>query len=168
MKRVIHPILGGNRSWRAVLSVSLAGASLIAGRGLGGSGGTATLVVPPAYENVDAVNGSSWMQLQMRLQQAYGAPQFPGYPIVIREIRWRPSARYGQAFSATISNFQVNLSTTGRTPTGLSSVLANNVGPDDAVVFQGALSLSSAFSGPAGGIGRPARRKGKTNSQMIS
>jgi hypothetical protein len=111
--------------------------------------GTATLVLPPAYENVDAANGSSWLQLQIRLQQAYGAAQFPGHPIVIREIRWRPSARYGQAFSATISNFQVNLSTTRRAPTGLSSVLASNVGPDDTVVFQGALSLSSAFSGPA-------------------
>jgi hypothetical protein len=87
----------------------------------------------------------------IRLQEVYGASLFPAQPIMIREIRLRPSAVYGRAFSATISNLQINLSTTARQPDGLSVSFADNVGANDTVVFHGAIALSSAFVGPASG-----------------
>jgi hypothetical protein len=44
------------------------------------------------------------------------------------------------------------LSTTSANPNALSTTFANNIGADDTVVFgAGALALSSAFTGPAGG-----------------
>jgi hypothetical protein len=50
-----------------------------------------------------------------------------------------------------VSNIQINLSTTARVPEGLSSTFADNVGVDDKVVFNGSLSVTSVFSGPASG-----------------
>ena len=48
-------------------------------------------------------------------------------------------------------NIRINLSTTSQVPDGLSNTFAENVGADDTVVFNGALPLSSAVTGPDGG-----------------
>jgi hypothetical protein len=53
----------------------------------------------------------------------------------ILEIRFRLNAPCFEAAFATISNLQVNLSTTSKSPDTLSPVFAENPGSDDTVVF---------------------------------
>lgn len=110
-----------------------------------------SLAVPAVFANVEAGGGTSVLRDAIRLQEVYGAGQFPTNPIVIRQIRWRPSAIFGSAFTGTISNLQINLSTTVRQPDGLSATFAQNVGTNDTVVFSGPVTMTSAFAGPAGG-----------------
>ena len=90
-----------------------------------------------------------------RYQQVYLASQFSALgPTggLITQIAFRPDASFGAAFSSTLPNVQLNLSTTGVTPSTLSSTFAANVGANDTIVFgPGPLSLSSSFTGPAGG-----------------
>lgn len=90
----------------------------------------------------------------MRYQQVYTASQFgtiAGGGGMITAIAFRPDAVYGYAFTHTIANIQVDLSTTAAGPGNLSLTFANNVGANDTTVFNGSLTLSSAFTGPAGG-----------------
>jgi hypothetical protein len=86
-----------------------------------------------------------------RYQQAYGAAGFGSDSQFIDAILFRPDATVGFAFSSTLPNVQIDLSTTTAAVDGLSSTFASNVGANNTTVFSGALSLSSAFSGPAGG-----------------
>jgi hypothetical protein len=89
-----------------------------------------------------------------RYQQVYAASEFSALsgPSFIAQILFRPDALEGGAFSSTLPNVQVNLSTTTKAPDGLSTTFASNIGADDTIVFgAGPLSLSSAFTGPAGG-----------------
>src|SRR6266567_4762357 len=85
-----------------------------------------------------------------RYQQVYSASQF-GSGGLITQISFRPDGPGGGGFSFTISNIRIDLSTTSQAPDGLSTTFANNVGADDTTVFSGPLSLSSSFTGPAGG-----------------
>jgi len=86
-----------------------------------------------------------------RYQQVYGSADFSA-AILITGISFRPDATTGGAFSTTLSDIQINMSTTSRAVDGLSSTFATNVGANDTVVYaRGSLSLSSAFTGPAGG-----------------
>jgi hypothetical protein len=87
-----------------------------------------------------------------RYQQVYGSSAFGDSSILITGIDFRPDAAFGSAFSNTIPSIQIDLSTTPSAVDALSLTFANNVGADDVTVFpDGALSLSSADSGPAGG-----------------
>jgi hypothetical protein len=86
-----------------------------------------------------------------RYQQVFLATDFvpPSRQELITQILFRPDAILGDAFSSIIPDIQINLSTTRAAPDHLSTTFANNVGNDDAVVFnRGALSLSSADIGP--------------------
>ncbi len=112
-----------------------------------------TMVAPGNMATSDATLGSGVLRASSyRSQSVYGASHFPpGIALIITELRYRPDRFYGAAFSTTIANLQVNLSTTARDPDGLSPTFANNPGFDDTVVFSGALACSSAFTGPANG-----------------
>ena len=85
----------------------------------------------------------------MRYQQLYDASQFSNFSSggFITQIIFRPDAFAGGAFAATLPDMQINLSTTSVPDDGLSLVFANNIGPDDTVVFSGPLPLSSDFTG---------------------
>jgi hypothetical protein len=101
--------------------------------------------------NIGATGGAGDSQ---RHQQVYGASDFAstGGVVSITQIAFRPDAFVGRAFSLTLTDIQINLSTIMLGPDGLSLVFANNLGPDDTIVFaRGPLSLSSDFTGPAGG-----------------
>ena len=80
-----------------------------------------------------------------RYQQVYAATDFAilGGPAVITQILFRPDAFTGSAFSSTLPNVQIDLSTTTVAPDAMSLVFADNVGPNDTVVFFGSLPLSS-------------------------
>jgi len=110
-----------------------------------------TIVVPPGQQTVEGGGGSSVLNNSIRLQEMYDATLFPSVPITISEIRFRPSAPYGAAFSATISNITIRLSTTPVAVAAIGLTFAENVGTNETVVFGGALPLSSAFTGPSGG-----------------
>jgi hypothetical protein len=88
-----------------------------------------------------------------RFQQVFSASEFASLPRPqrITQIAFRPDAHTGNAFSSTIADIQINLSTTGASPDGLSWTFSDNVGPDDTIVFEGSLSLSSADRGPREG-----------------
>src|SRR6185503_15465857 len=87
----------------------------------------------------------------IRLQEIYAASTLPPGPILISGMKLRPSAVAGFAFTSTIENIQINLSTTRIGPAALSAQFAANIGTNDTIVFAGALSLSSQFTGPAFG-----------------
>jgi hypothetical protein len=120
--------------------------------GGGGNGGQDSAVIPPAYTSIDSGGASSVLQSDIRLQNVYSSTVFPaGKVLMIRELRYRPSAIFGNAFSATIADLQINLSTTQAAVDGLSATFADNVGTNDTVVFNGSVDVSSAFTGPSGG-----------------
>ena len=112
-----------------------------------------TLVAPNNLAAADYPFGAGTLAAaNYRSQQVYGAQHFPpGIALIITELRFRPDYQHGKAFSTTITNIQVRLSTTAKNPDGLSSTFASNVGADEVVVFSGALSMSSQFIGPPTG-----------------
>jgi len=114
------------------------------------------IVVPNGLESVEG-NGNNGFPFNIanfgvasqRYQQVYGAPDFaalPG-PVLITELIFRPDGGLGRPFNQTLTDVQINLSTTSVEPDNLSATFADNVGTDDTIVFDGALSLSSADSG---------------------
>src|SRR5262249_22141305 len=72
-----------------------------------------------------------------RYQQVYAASQFAslGGPELITQLTFRPDGFVGSAFSSTIANIQIDLSTTTASVNGLSMTFANNVGANNTVVF---------------------------------
>ncbi|HMB95741.1 MAG TPA: hypothetical protein VKK61_06850 [Tepidisphaeraceae bacterium] len=88
-----------------------------------------------------------------RYQQAYNASSFAAIttPELITQLIFRPDSLAGGAFDSTISNIQIDLSTTTKSANSLDATFANNVGLDDTVVFNGSLHLSSTFTGPVNG-----------------
>src|SRR5690242_14491083 len=85
-----------------------------------------TLVVPNSMATSDATFGSGNLRASnWRSQTVYGSSQFPpGIALIITELRYRPDRTFGSAFSTTIASFQVNLSTTTRSPEALSTAFA--------------------------------------------
>jgi hypothetical protein len=83
-------------------------------------------------------------------QQVYAASQFTA-PINIGAILFRPDGPYGYAFSATNPDISISLSTTSKAVGGLSNTFANNIGPDNLLVYNGSLTLSSLSTGPVNG-----------------
>jgi hypothetical protein len=90
----------------------------------------------------------------IRYQQVFDHTQFATYAAggeYITQIAFRVHSP-GIAFAATISSFQVNLSTTTKAPDALSSTFAANVGADDTVVFPAAsVQFSTSVAGPIDG-----------------
>jgi hypothetical protein len=115
----------------------------------------ATVVVPNDLERTEG-NRENGLPFNLglfsvgsaRYQQVYAASAFPPSPIRITRIAFRPDAGGGRSFSSELPNVQLNLSTTARSVDDLSLEFAANLGADDAVVFSGALQLSSAFARP--------------------
>jgi hypothetical protein len=114
---------------------------------------TAALVLPEGYDGVEAPGWSGDLASVIRVQNVYGSNLFPANPIPITELRFRRDGNVAPFTNVTISNLQINLSTTHAQPDGLSPVFAQNPGTNDTVVFQGAVTVSSptatSTSGPA-------------------
>ena len=113
------------------------------------------IVVPNSLSSAEGNEASQFLtgdgrSASVRYQQVFAASQFGGAG-TIGEIAFRPDAVFGTAFSATLSNVRIGLSTTSRTPDGLSATFSQNVGSDEAVVFSGNLTLTSSdLPGPGG------------------
>jgi hypothetical protein len=115
-----------------------------------------TVVVPNSLGAAEGNLSNVWpfsSGSPMRYQQVFGSSEFSAFsgPENITGVAFRPDGVHAGAFSYTISNIQINLSTSSAAPDALSSSFAANVGANDTVVFSGSLSLSSAFTGPVGG-----------------
>lgn len=113
-----------------------------------------TVVVPAGLAAREGTGSSGILNAAAREQTVYAATNFPAGQIVIQQLMFRPNVSDylpGAPFSATISNLQVTLSTTQKSPGGLSATFSDNAGPDATVVVNGAVNLSSAFTGPATG-----------------
>lgn len=121
-----------------------------------GAAQAATLVVPNSLSATEGNFTDTLIPAPFRYQQVYKNSDFTSLsgsqPLKITQIAFRPDAKVGSAFSFTLSDIQLDLSTTKAEPDNLSTTFANNVGADDTVVVnRGPLSLSSAYTGPAAG-----------------
>jgi hypothetical protein len=150
------PSVPSNRNFRVIPRRLLAGLTVLAGCALA-HGSTVSIVAPNGLTgtegNIDNTYPFSVAET-MRYQQVYAASQFGAIAAgggMITGIAFRPDAVYGNAFTHTIANIGIDLSMTTAGPGGLSLTFANNVGANDTTVFNGSLTLSSAFTGPAGG-----------------
>jgi len=110
------------------------------------------LIVPVNAANSLAALGSGQLKAaNYRIQEVYGAPNFAvADALYITELRYRPDSTYGSNFSTIIGNIEIRLSTTTREPDGLSQFYAQNPGPDETLVYSGALAISSQCTGPPG------------------
>ena len=112
------------------------------------------LVVPNKWSTAqgDAGNLLPVFSAQpIRYQQVFDTSQFsrlnPGGGLINR-MAFRGHGP-GVPFTGTVAQLQVNLSTTSKTPDGLSSTFAENVGSDDTQVFSGSLPTAVTFTGDA-------------------
>lgn len=138
------------------LSVAAGAAALLAFGTMGAVHGAA--IVPGNLENIEGntnmgypFNISYFGLSSSRYQQVFAAREFSSLsePFLITQILFRPDTAMGKPFSSTLPNIQINLSTTTKAPDALSTIFAQNIGADERVVFSGALSFSSAFTGAA-------------------
>lgn len=107
-------------------------------------------VVPKGSEETEADGNSGPLNHHVRIQEVYGAAEFMPAPILITEVRYRPDSTTA-AFTTTIEDVQIILSTTTRQPDALSMTFADNLGEDARVVFRGRLAVSSTALGPPAG-----------------
>src|SRR5213594_4317075 len=88
-----------------------------------------TVVVPNSAATTEGDTNNSWPfniaaggLPSQRYQQVYAASQFGGLPSgggLITQIVFRPDAFAGQAFTSTLPDIQIDLSTTSATDDGL-------------------------------------------------
>jgi len=143
---------------RKTLFVCLALATLC----LGSAKGDTLIVVPGAQATSEGnssnpfpffVNAFDDLSSQ-RYQQVYAASSFSALigPSLITQILFRPDAGDGSAFASTLSDVQINLSTTSAAHDALSFKFASNVGANDTIVYaRGPLPLASSDTpGPGG------------------
>ena len=111
-----------------------------------------TLILPANAATSLAPLGSGQLRAaNYRIQEVYGAPNFAASTaLYITELRYRPDSTHGQAFSTVVGNIEIRLSTTTREPDGLNLNYSQNPGTDETLVYGGALSISSQFTGPPG------------------
>ena len=110
------------------------------------------LVVPNEWTAVQGDTGSLFPLFSsqpIRYQQVFGASQFSRLNLgggLINRIAFRGHGP-GVPFTGTVPQLQVNLSTTQKSPDGLSSTFADNVGSDDTQVFSGPFQSAVTFTG---------------------
>ena len=105
-----------------------------------------TIVVPGSLEAVEA-NGENTIPFnvpgEQTYQQIYASSEFGVEPLLLTGMSFRPDDEFGAAFSETLSDVSIYLSTTTAAVDGLSLDFDDNAGADNTLVHSGALSLSS-------------------------
>jgi hypothetical protein len=139
-----------NNAIRAVLVTGV-----LYGAFIGGQAAAVPLVVPNAQagsEGNDA-NLGPFFDTSVRYQQVYSASQFGSTdPLTISQISFRPDGAVSDAdLTVFFTSVRIDLSTTSRTPATLSSTFADNVGADNATVFDSFVFTNAPVTGPAGG-----------------
>jgi hypothetical protein len=85
-----------------------------------------------------------WNQGDMRYQQVYAADQFGGLSGLITKFTYRVDEEWGYAFTSSPITSEIRFSTTQAGPNNLSNVFAQNIGPDETLVWSGPITLQSA------------------------
>jgi hypothetical protein len=108
-----------------------------------------TVVVPNVNEQQPGPSNNAFPfdQGDMRYQQVYAADQFQGLTGLVTQIAYRVDEEVGGAFTSNPIDTEIRLSTTTAGPNNLSETFADNIGPDETLVFDGPLTLSSDGSG---------------------
>jgi hypothetical protein len=114
-----------------------------------------SIAVPNSYLEAEGNSSSSYpfhSGFTVRYQQVYEASQFSaatngGW---VYWLNFRPDSS-APGFGATVTDVEIHLSTTPLPSNGLNSLFGQNLGPDDAQVFYGALYLYNG--GPGWGFG---------------
>ena len=117
-----------------------------------GAAFAASYIVPPGAATVDAGanSGAGDLVHTVRDQTVYSGFMFTNGPMLIQELRYRPSAVYGSAFTSSLPNIQINLSTSTGSAEPPSATFASNRGVDDTIVLQSNITLSSRFTNGPG------------------
>lgn len=113
------------------------------------------VVSPNQLANVEATDVANLANFpSYRFQQVYSAEDFeslgPG-PFQISRIDWRPDGEVTEPLTYSTPSWLLKLSTTPREPADLSVTFADNIGPDEQVVVDGAVTMSTDNLGPVGG-----------------
>ena len=129
---------------RNVVAAAMIGVSVLCAGG--GESKAGAIVTPSGL--VDGVGGNANNVAPFdpvgygptRTQQVFASSDFSGMggPRYIDAIAFESNS-----FGATIPNFQITMSTTGKAVDGLSPVFANNTGADAQTVYQGTLPIFS-------------------------
>ena len=109
------------------------------------------LVSPPGLDNVDGNASGADTNDPLRAQRLHLASEFASLdrPHYITAIALRADKDQQTTVTGESSQFTMSLSTTSITD--LSATFADNIGPDNTLVFDGPISLIYPATGPAGG-----------------
>ena len=141
------------KSLRGALQTALA--TLAIGAVFVGGEARASLVVVPNAQAAAEGNDSNFgpfFSSSVRYQQVYSFSQFStSGPLTISQIAFRPDGSVADPTLFIVgTSVQISLSTTSKAPGTLSTVFADNVGPNVQTVFNGFVS-SAPVTGPGGG-----------------
>lgn len=118
-------------------------------------GQTYELVAPSVYAITEAPDiGDVSAIPSYRAQQVTSASEFaslPPGPKWITRIDWRLDGSVTEATTYPAEKWIVRFSTTAKTPENLDFRFAANTGPDEQVVIEGPVTLTSSNQGPIGG-----------------
>jgi hypothetical protein len=114
------------------------------------------IVVPNTLATVEGNdnNFGPFFNNSVRYQQVFSASQFPSStgPLMITQIAFRPDGSVADpSLIIRFDSVQIDLSTTSRTPSTLSTLFASNVGADDTTVFNSFVFVNAPVTGPPGG-----------------
>jgi hypothetical protein len=114
------------------------------------------IVVPNTQATVEGNdnNFGPFFNNSVRYQQVYSASQFPSStgPLRITQIAFRPDGSVTDpSLIIRFDSVRIDLSTTSRTPSTLSTLFASNVGADDMTVFNSFVFVNAPVTGPPGG-----------------
>jgi hypothetical protein len=132
----------------------------VVGCAAGVSLGQVSVVSPAGFEFVEGANNNAWPFTagtsipSQRYQQVHGASDFSAIsgPHRIVEIRFRLNATTTNLpFEQVVTNLDLRFSTTQAAPDQLSMTFADNVGPDETVVYSGPATYSSPSTASAPG-----------------
>ena len=114
------------------------------------------IVVPNTLTTVEGNdnNFGPFFNNSVRYQQVYSASQFPSStgPLMITQIAFRPDGSVTDpSLIIRFDSVRIDLSTTSRTPSTLSTLFASNVGTDDITVYNSFVFVNALVTGPPGG-----------------
>lgn len=111
----------------------------------GGAAGWGQVVVPNLLADLEGNfdNNIPWSdEAPVRYQQVYLGSEV-GPIVELQQIRFRQDDFFGEAFSATIPDVTITLTSIAAGPDGLSLVFSENLGTDAQLVYSGSLHLRS-------------------------
>ncbi|MCP4591758.1 MAG: hypothetical protein GY842_13545 [bacterium] len=82
----------------------------------------------------------------MRYRQVFDADQFQGLSGVISQVAYRVDDAFGGPSTSNPINIEINMSHSSVTSTNMSPIFANNIDPDETLVLDAMITLSSAES----------------------